>query len=178
MPGNWDFVTGYFGFWHTFEEGQKLFVVMIGTQTNYSAPNNYESAWDKKVFWLDIGSGQPMHVSAEYWTDQTDEESGELQLIYYCPSFTLREPGVEYNNSDFGAQAIDLWLFVDPETYEVENYEIDLLNDDGEVVETRQLQSGDEILSWTQCYDVDDPEIIYLATMEEDHHPIASDAQF
>lgn len=179
LNGDWDLVIGQIGFFHDFEDLGTSFVSIIGILTFPEESGVYSTVpWDRKAFWLDVGDGIPMHVAAElYDIEDPEEENGDIHFIYNNYSVSYQKQGIDYSQTEFNGEPINLVLITDLDN-NVLDYYIERYDENGVLLETGQFQIGDKIQTWTTIFDLDDPDTIWVTTMEENYRTITSEPQF
>lgn len=181
IPGEWDLVVGEIGFFWNFETDNvgQAFVSIIGIEAFPDGNEQYTTIpWERKAFWIDVGDGVPMHLAAEYYGYIAPEtEGGDPTLVYANYSTYYRQQGVDYSNTELGGEEITLWLYTDLDN-NVLDYEIDRYDENGDPLEPTRFNLGDQIQTWTTLFDLDDPDTIWLTTMEDHFRTITHEPQF
>lgn len=178
IEGNWDYVVGQIGFYHEFEGIGKAFVSIFGIGT-YDEGNGVYSTedWDRQAFWLEVGDGVPLHLAVEFYGEFEEvDDPNSTFYVYYGYNLLYRQNGVDYtgvsyDGFEFGGIWIDFELITDPENNYLD-HNIYIYDENGELVDERKLEIGDQVQSNTAMFDLDDPETIWVATMDEEFHTV------
>ncbi|MBZ0256625.1 hypothetical protein K8I31_11215 [bacterium] len=179
IDGAWDYAVGEVGFFYNFPKTGKAFISIIGLKTEPNGDGVYATEpWDRKAFFFDVGDGVPMHLSAEYYDEYVDEDDPNLTVkVFYCSNLLYRQKGKDYSDSEYDGEWIDFELLTDSDN-NVLDYNILTLDANDETGEVRKFEIGDEVESWTSVFMLDDPDTIWLTSMEEDFRIIQSAPEF
>ena len=162
LEGDWPDVVGYVCFLIKGQTaGTESYICLIGLATELLGNNEYQSEeWDKKIFWIDVGDGAPMHVCALY-VPNYEEDGIAYDNVYWAPNFVYRAPGSDENRD------CDMWMYLDEED-EVEEVWIDIYDEAGEeVTKTKELAIGDRLTSYAPAIYLDEPDVFGIATAED-----------
>jgi len=164
LEGEWENVVGYVGFQYTDKNMQKDYIAcLIGLYVEPIGNNEYQSEpWDKKIFWIDVGDGAPMHVCAVY-APNYEENGVEYDNVYWAPNFLYLPPGETDTQK---MRSCDIWMYLD-EDDEVEEVWIDIYDENWEITETKELGIGDQIQAFTPLIDPSEPASFLGITMED-----------
>lgn len=179
IDGVWDNAIGEIGFFYNFPKTGKAFISIIGLKTQPSGEGAYQTEpWDRKAFFFDVGDGVPMHLSAEYFDEYVDEDDPGLSVkIFYCRNLLYRQKGKDYSKSEYDGEWIDFELLTDGDN-NVLDYNMLTLDENDETTGVRKFEIGDQVESWTSVFKLDDPDTIWLTSMEEDFRTIQSEPEF
>lgn len=164
LEGEWEDVVGYVGFQYTDKNTQKDYIAcLIGLYVKPLGNNEYQSEpWDKKIFWIDVGDGAPMHVCAVF-APNYEEDGVEYDNVYWAPNFMYLPPGETDTNK---MRSCDMWMYLD-EDDEVEEVWIDIYDENWEITKTKELGIGDQIQAFTPLIDPSEPASFLGITMED-----------
>jgi hypothetical protein len=175
MSGEWDRVTGFVTFPHSFDGIEDDYLLLRGLPAERLPDSDtYQiNGWNRSTYWIDTGNGVPRLLSSEllepnYVPEPDDpfKDSGELnfsQLIRY------REQGRDYDNEGFpgGAAFGSLFFLVDPADGEVIDAVIALFDANNQFEKVEYLYEGDEMQPLLISYKLDEPEYLYYAEYGE-----------
>lgn len=174
LAGNWQEIIGNVCFWHTYPGSQETqLILIIGLPAVPTGNGNYKTTgWDKKVFWIDVGDGVPMHLPMQF-TTSLDENGNPVtdSKSYTANNLFYRLPGKDYSKFEFGGQMANMWISTDLDNTPL-YCSIDLYDENGEYTETVEPKAGDQIQSWTSSIAVDEPGAFYMTTMEDTYRTI------
>lgn len=164
LEGEWEDVVGYVGFQYTSKDTNKEYIAcLIGLPVEALGNNQYKSeGWDKKIFWLDVGDGAPMHVCAIY-APNYEEDRVTYDNVYWSPNFQYLPAGVQDESQ---ARPCELWMYLD-EDDEVEEVWIDVFDENWEVTKTKELEIGDQLQAFTPLIDYSEPGSFYATSLDE-----------
>ena len=163
LPGNWEDVVGYVGFQYTSRYDNKDYIAcLIGLPVESLGNSQYKSeGWDKKIFWLEVGDGAPMHVCAIYAPNY--EEDGETyDNVYWAPNLQYLPPA-EQDTTE--ARPCELWMYLD-ENDEVEEVWVDIYDQNWEFTRSKKLGIGDQLRSFTPLIDPSEPGSFFSTSLE------------
>lgn len=173
IDGEWTYVVGQIGFFHEFEEIGKTFVSIIGIGT-YDEGNGVYSTedWNREAFWFEVDDGAPMHLAAEFYGEFEDTENPNSTIyVYYSYNLLYRQNGIDYSLTEFNGDWIDFELITDPDNNYID-HNIYIYDENGELIDERKFEIGDQVQSNTAMFDIDDPETIWVATMDEEFRTV------
>ena len=154
LKGTWEDVVGYIGFqYHNEIDNKDYIACLIGLPVESAGNNEYKSeGWDKKVFWIDVGDGAPMHVCAIYAPNY--EEDGETyDNVYWASNFRYLPPGSQDLSQ---ARPCDMWMYLD-DNDKVEEVWLDIYDENWEITKTKELGIGDQLQGFTPLIDPSEP---------------------
>ena len=167
--GAWERVTGWLTFPYEEDNGLELQVLLRGFEGSETESGHYTMGhWQGKIFWIDLGDGVPRLLPAQLWNadyiPDPDELPAQAGRLYHSGYLLYRQAGVSYPTDQWeeGAAWVDLWFVMDANDDQVLGLSIDVLDDDGNYIESRQLAAGDALQIFTNAYDLTEPDVVYL----------------
>lgn len=179
LDGNWDYVTGFMGFFYTFEDLGEAFISIIGLETTSEGNGVYQTVpWERKAFWLQVDDGPPLHIGAEF-VEAYEDPDYDNQTVYYFTSKNIlfQQNGYDYSGTEWNGEWTSLKFITDTD-YNVLDYNVQILDENDEVVDERSFEIGDAIQSWTVVFDLNDASSFWVTTMEENFRTITREPQF
>lgn len=175
LKGEWDDVVGYVGFNFKNNNNNKEYIVcLIGLPVESLGNNEYQSTgWDKKIFWLDVGDGAPMHVCAIYAPNYV-EDGVAYDNVYWAPNFMYLPPGETDNKK---MRNCDLWMFLNDDDV-VEEVWLDLYDENWEITDTKQLKIGDQVQAFTPLIDMSEPGSFFAMSLEDRFQTVKNEPLF
>ena len=169
LAGTWQEVIGNVCFWHTYPGTDTTqLILMIGLPVSSTGNGGYQSTgWDKKVFWLDAGDGVPMHLPMQYYADPDDIDV----KTYLAYNLYYRQKGKDYSKYKNGGQYAAMGMTTDLDN-NPQSCVMFLFDENGQLSETMEPKTGDQIQSWTYSMDPEEPDIFYVTTMEDSYRTI------
>lgn len=175
LEGDWDDVVGYVGFQFNFLNDTKKYIAcLIGLPVESIGDNEYQSeAWDKKLFWLDVGDGSIMPVCAIYAPNY--EEDGEVyDNVYWAPNFQYLPPGVQDKSLE---RPCELWMYLDEED-EIDEVWVDIYDENWEYTRSKELSVGDQLRAYTPILDPSEPDSFYVVWLEDGFKTVTAEPIF
>jgi hypothetical protein len=175
MSGDWDRVTGFVTFPHSFDGIDDDYLLIRGLPAERLPDSDtYQvNGWTRSAYWIDVGNGLPRLLSSEllepnYIPEPDDpfEDSGELNVTHLV---RYREQGRDYDQEGFpgGAAFGSLFFLVNPADGEVIDAVIALFDANNEYEKVEYLYEGDELQPLLISYKLDEPEYLYYAEYGE-----------
>ncbi len=172
LEGDWDVVIGYVAIK---ADGGDLegdfYVCLVGLDTIPLGNNEYQSTgWDKKVLWMEIGNGVPQFIGGIH-VPAYEDEGVIYDNVYYAPN-------IDYFESDADVlYNCDMWLYLD-EWNEVAECWIIMYDENGELLDVKELEEGDYVTTYALAINMDEPDLYYAATIEEDFQVVMEPPSF
>lgn len=169
MTRSWEEITGFICFpFQDQETKEELYAFLIGLRAESMGNNQYKSTWDKKVLWIDVGDRTPMHVCGIY-TYTYEKEGIVYGTLYWSPNFMYLPPDADPETAV--PMDASIWVILTPQN-EVDQIGIEIYDEEGNPISTKELAIGDRLMSYVPAVKVDEPDYFYGYTMENDYQTV------
>lgn len=194
IDGDWDQVEGHIVITYDVSAlrpgfGNLQLVVRSYPARRVAGTNGYTITWDRAAYWLDFdgdGPEVPRLLSAselqtgyvpQAMNDPYPEFANEPVVMQSCTSsqpctiqlsqaVLLREPGVDYSDYPDEAAPADL-IFVANHLGQAIAAVLDVYDENGQFVRTKDLVEGDEVRLWLIGYRISEPAFYYTLAVGE-----------
>lgn len=165
LEGSWNHVVGLLCFpFRDKVDREEYYACIIGLRAEPLGNNQYQSTgWDKKVFWIDVGDRAPMHVFAIYYP-YCVVDGVRYDHVYYAPNFLYLPP--DGNPETDTPRDMEIWITVN-QNKEVEKTWIKVYDETGDTSVRKELENGDQLLSFVSAIKPGEPEYFYGYTIED-----------
>lgn len=178
INGEWDTVISQMGFFMDVEGLGNSFINIIGLPTSQIGETEYETfPWDRKAFWVYINDGAPLHLGADFDGEYETLDTQESVYVYYVLFLLYQQQGKDYSNTDNDGEFVYLELVTDLDNNVLEYYAYSLDEND-EILDEIQFNIGDGLMPVTTILDLNDPEIAWGVTMEDEYRIITKEPEF
>jgi len=169
-------VSSWMGFEFKDSTG-KYFIATYGQKAKDLGNRFYSTKkWDKGHLWLNIGKNSvPLALQTRF--AGIDKESGnEWHTVDYL-GYRGADLGIDYSNYLEHMSTSTLVLLINPKTKEVIKHHLEYYDENGEYVDTYQIEVGDEIESYFLGFSRKEKDVVYLFSVE-DITPVTSPITF